>query len=71
MTFIHYSIIVSILMIFKTSYIINYILHRPMDLTCLTNTSLTIGFVSRSVTIEFLEMCFKITSYSVITSLML
>jgi len=57
-------------MILKTSYIANYILHRSRDLTCLTNTSLAIGFVSGSATIEFVEMCFKIMSYSVIVSLM-
>jgi len=66
MTFIHYSITVSFRMILKT----NYILHKPRDLTCLTNTSLAIGFVSGSATIEFVEMCFRITSCSVIDSLM-
>jgi len=71
MAFIHYSIIVSLPMIIKTSYITNYILHRPIDLTCLTNPSLAIGFVSGSVTIEFVEMCFRITSCSVIAFLIL
>ena len=70
MVFIHYSIIVRFRMIFKTNYITNYILHKPMDLTCLTNASLTIGFVSGSATIEFVEMCFRITYCSVIASLM-
>ena len=70
MAFIHYSIIVNFCMILKISYIANYILHRPRDLTCLTNTSLVIGFVSGSATIDFVEMCFRITSCSVIASLM-
>ena len=57
-------------MILKTSYITNYFLHRPKDLICLTNASLVIGFMSGSATIEFVEMCFRITSCSVIASLM-
>jgi len=70
MAFIHYSIIISLRMIFKTSYITNYILHRPTDLTCLKNASLAIGFVSGSTTIKIVEMCFMITSCSIIASLM-
>jgi len=70
MAFIHYSITVSFRMILKTNYIANYILHRPRDLTCLTYASLAIGFVSGSATIEFVEMCFRITSCSIIASLM-
>jgi len=46
MAFIHYSITVSFPMILKTNYITNYILHRLKDLTCLTNASLAIGFMS-------------------------
>jgi hypothetical protein len=56
MTFIHYSITISFHVIFKTSYIANYILYRPMDLTYLTNATFAIGFMSRYATIEFLEM---------------
>jgi hypothetical protein len=56
MTFIHYSITISLRMIFKTSDIANYILYRLRDLTYLTNASLAIGFVSGYATIEFLEM---------------
>jgi hypothetical protein len=62
MAFIHYSITVNLHMIFKTSYITNYILHRSKDLTCLTNASLAIGFVIGSATIEFIETSF-ITNY--------
>ena len=51
MTFIHYSITISLRMILKTSYIANYILYRPKNLICLTNASLAIGFVSGSATI--------------------
>jgi len=70
MAFIHYSIIVNFCMIRTISYIANYILHRPRDLTCQTNTSLVIGFVSGYATIDFVEMCFRITSCLVIASLM-
>ena len=69
MIFIHYSIIVSLCMILKTSYIVNYILHMPRDLTCLTNAPLVIGFVSGSATIKFIAICFRITSSSIIASL--
>ena len=54
MVFIHYSITISLRMIFKTSDIANYILYRLR--TYLTNASLAIGFVSGYATIEFLEM---------------
>ena len=70
MSFIHYSITVSFRMILKTSYITNYILHRSMDLTCLTNASFASGFVSGSATIEFVEICFRIKSCSIIAFLM-
>jgi len=70
MAFIHYLNTVSFHMILKTNYITNYILHKPRDLTFLTNASFAIGFVGGSITIEFVEMCFRITSYSVIASLM-
>ena len=69
MAFIHYSVTVILCMILKISYITNYILHRPINLTCLTNTSLAIGFMSGFATIEFVEMCFRITSCSIIDSL--
>ena len=70
MVFIHYSITVSLRIVLKTSYITNYILQRPRDLTCLINTSLAIGFVSGFAIIEFVEMCFRIISCLVIASLM-
>ena len=70
MAFIHYLITVNLRMILKTSYITNYILHRPRDLTCLTNAFLAIGFVSGSATLKFVEMCFRIMSCSVIAFLM-
>jgi len=60
MVFIHYSIIVNLCMILKTSYITNYILYRSRDLTCLTNASLAIGFVIGSATIEFIETSYII-----------
>ena len=56
-------------MVLKTSNIINYILHKPKDLTCLTNTSLAIDLVSGSATILLVEMCFRTTSFSIIASL--
>jgi hypothetical protein len=57
MEFIHYSIIVNLYMTLKTSYIDNYILYKLMDLICLTNASITVGFISGFATIEFVEMC--------------
>ena len=69
MAFNYYSIIVSTYMVLKTSNIINHILHKPRDLTCLTNTSLAIGLVSGSSNILLVEMCFKATSFFVIVSL--
>jgi len=44
-------------MTLKTSYIDNYILYKLMDLICLTNASITVGFISGFATIEFVEMC--------------
>ena len=49
-------------MILKTSYITIYILHRSRDLICLTNASLSIGFVIEYATIEFVETSY-ITNY--------
>ena len=69
MAFNYYSITASTYMVHKTSNIVNHILHKLRDLTCLTNISLAIGLVSGSATILLVEMCFRITSFSVITSL--
>ena len=56
-------------MVLKTSNIVNHILHKPRDLTCLTNTSLAIGLVSGSATILLVEMYFKTTFFSIIAYL--
>ena len=69
MTFNYYSITISTYMVFKTSNIINHILHKSRDLICLTNTFLAICLVSGSTIILLVEMCFKITSFFVIASL--
>ena len=44
-------------------------LHKPRDLTCLTNASLAIGLVNGSTTISLVGMCFKTTSFFLIISL--
>ena len=69
MAFNYYSITASRYMVYKTSNIVNHILYKPRDLTCLTNISLAIGLVSGPTTILLIEMCFRITSFIVIASL--
>ena len=63
MAFNYYSITASTYIVHKTSNIVTHILHRLRDLTCLTNISLAIGLVSGLVTILFVEMCFRTTSF--------
>ena len=69
MAFNYYSITASTYMVHKISNVVNHILHKPRDLTCLKNISIAIGLVSGSATILLVEMYFKTTSFSVITSL--
>ena len=68
MAFNYYSITASTYMVHETSNIVNHILHKPRNLTCLTNTSLTIGLVSGSTTILLVKLCFRTTSFFVIAS---
>ena len=63
MAFNYYSITVSTYMVLKTNNIVNHILHKPRDLTCLTYISLEIGLVSGSATMLFVEMYFRTTSF--------
>ena len=69
MAFNYYSIIDITYMVHKTSNIVNHILYRPRDLTCLTYISLAIGLVNGLATILLVEMCFRTTSFSIIASL--